>query len=431
MEKLQSVKQRYGIIGRSPLLDRALGTAIRVAKTDLSVLITGESGTGKEAFSRIIHENSARKHNKFIAINCGAIPEGTINSELFGHEKGAFTGATGERKGYFETYDGGTIFLDEIGEMPPDTQAALLRILEAGEFIRVGSSKPQKTDVRIVAATNVKLQEAIRKGKFREDLYFRLNTVPIHLPALRERPEDIYMLFRKFAVDFAENYRTPPVQLDEHARLLLESYRWPGNIRELKNVAEQVSVLSEERMVSAEHLLELIPNLLERNLPMITESEDVNEGTLKEREILYKVLFEMKQDLTDLKDLVFEIIRDNNLQVPEVSPIRGIGAAMPRRDNVPRYTPRAVEDLLETHKPAPEAAPILPKEKLKPIILDDNAKEQYQDLVVVDDNLSLVENEKELIRRALKKHDGKRKEAAQDLEISERTLYRKIKEYNL
>ncbi len=431
MEKLQSVKQRYGIIGRSPLLDRALGTAIRVAKTDLSVLITGESGTGKEAFSRIIHENSPRKHNKFIAINCGAIPEGTINSELFGHEKGAFTGATGERKGYFETYDGGTIFLDEIGEMPAETQAALLRILEAGEFIRVGSSKPQKTDVRIVAATNVKLQEAIRKGKFREDLYFRLNTVPIQLPALRDRPEDIYMLFRKFAVDFAETYRTPPVQLDERARLLLESYRWPGNIRELKNVAEQVSVLSEERMVSAEHLLELIPNLLKRNLPMITESEDVNEGTLKEREILYKVLFEMKQDLTDLKDLVFEIIRDNNLQVPDVSPIRGIGASVPRRENIPRYSTRAVEDLLEAHKPTSEASPVLPKEKLKPIILDDNAKEQYQDLVVVDDNLSLVENEKELIRRALKKHDGKRKEAASDLEISERTLYRKIKEYNL
>lgn len=431
MEKLQSVKQRYGIIGRSPLLDRALGTAIRVAKTDLSVLITGESGTGKEAFSRIIHENSPRKHNKFIAINCGAIPEGTINSELFGHEKGAFTGATGERKGYFETYDGGTIFLDEIGEMPADTQAALLRILEAGEFIRVGSSKPQKTDVRIVAATNVKLQEAIRKGKFREDLYFRLNTVPIQLPSLRERPEDIYMLFRKFAVDFAETYRTPPVQLDERARLLLESYRWPGNIRELKNVAEQVSVLSEERMVSAEHLLELIPNLLKRNLPMITESEDLNEGTLKEREILYKVLFEMKQDLTDLKDLVFEIIRDNNLQVPDVSPIRGIGASVPRRENIPRYSTRAVEDLLEAHKPTPETDPVLPKEKLKPIILDDNAKEQYQDLVVVDDNLSLVENEKELIRRALKKHDGKRKEAASDLEISERTLYRKIKEYNL
>lgn len=431
MEKLQSVKQRYGIIGRSPLLDRALGTAIRVAKTDLSVLITGESGTGKEAFSRIIHENSARKHNKFIAINCGAIPEGTINSELFGHEKGAFTGATGERKGYFETYDGGTIFLDEIGEMPADTQAALLRILEAGEFIRVGSSKPQKTDVRIVAATNVKLQEAIRKGKFREDLYFRLNTVPIHLPALRERSEDIYMLFRKFAVDFAETYRTPPVQLDERARLLLESYRWPGNIRELKNVAEQVSVLSEERMVSAEHLLELIPNLLKRNLPMIPESEDMKEGNLKEREILYKVLFEMKQDLTDLKDLVYEIIRDNNLQVPDVSPIRGIGASMPRRENIPRYSTRAVEDLLEEYKPTPEESSALPKEKLKPIILDDNAKEQYQDLVVVDDNLSLIENEKELIRRALKKHDGKRKEAAQDLEISERTLYRKIKEYNL
>lgn len=432
MQKLQSVKQRYGIIGRSPLLDRALDTAIRVAKTDLSVLITGESGTGKEAFSRIIHENSARKHNKFIAINCGAIPEGTINSELFGHEKGAFTGATGERKGYFETYNGGTIFLDEIGEMPAETQAALLRILEVGEFIRVGSSKPQKTDIRIVAATNVKLMEAIKKGKFREDLYFRLNTVPIHLPALRERPEDIYMLFRKFAVDFAETYRTPPVQLDERARLLLESYRWPGNIRELKNVAEQVSVLSEERHVSAEHLLELIPNLLKRHLPMIAEQDDSKEGSLKEREILYKVLFEMKKDLTDLKELVFEIIRDNNLQVPDVSEIKGIGTSVRRDNDIPRYSDQAVEDLLEEYKPSPRAnRPVRSEEKLKPIILDDNEKEQYQDLVVVDDNLSLVDNEKELIRRALKKHDGKRKEAAQDLEISERTLYRKIKEYNL
>lgn len=433
MEKLQSVKQRYGIIGRSPLLDRALDTAIRVAKTDLSVLITGESGTGKEAFSRIIHENSARKHNKFIAINCGAIPEGTINSELFGHEKGSFTGATGERKGYFETYNGGTIFLDEIGEMPAETQAALLRILEMGEFIRVGSSKPQRTDIRIVAATNVQLMEAIKKGKFREDLYFRLNTVPIHLPALRERQEDIYMLFRKFAVDFAETYRTPPVQLDERARLLLESYSWPGNIRELKNVAEQISVLSEERLVTAEHLLELIPNLLKRNLPMIREKEDLNEGSLKEREILYKVLFEMKKDLTDLKELVFEIIRDNNLQVPDVSEIKGIGASISRREKIPRYSDQAVEDLLDDYKPSSSSTsrPVRTEEKLKPIILDDNAKEHYQDLVVVDDNLSLVDNEKELIRRALKKHDGKRKEAAQDLEISERTLYRKIKEYDL
>jgi len=434
MEKLQSVKQRYGIIGRSPLLDRALSTAIRVAKTDLSVLISGPSGTGKEAFSRIIHENSTRKHNKFIAINCGAIPEGTINSELFGHEKGAFTGATGERKGYFEAYDGGTIFLDEIGEMPADTQAALLRILEVGEFIRVGSSKPQRTDVRIVAATNVKLNEAMKKGKFREDLYFRLNTVPIELPALRERPEDIYMLFRKFAVDFAEKYRTPPVQLDERARSLLNSYSWPGNIRELKNVAEQISVLSEERLVTAEHLLELIPNILQRNLPMIPEKEGLEEGSLKEREILYKVLFEMKRDLTDLKDLVFQVIQNNNLEVPNITDLRSLAASYPSKEEVSPYSRQSVEDLLDDYKPtvpATSSPNIRTDEKLKPIILDENAQQRYQNSVVVDDNLSLIENEKELIRKALKKHHGKRKEAAQDLEISERTLYRKIKEYDL
>ena len=434
MEKLQSVKQRYGIIGRSPLLDRALSTALRVAKTELSVLISGPSGTGKEAFSKIIHDNSARKHSKFIAINCGAIPEGTINSELFGHEKGSFTGATGERKGYFEAYDGGTIFLDEIGEMPADTQAALLRILEVGEFIRVGSSKPQRTDVRIVAATNVKLQEAMRKGKFREDLYFRLNTVPIELPALRDRPEDIYMLFRKFAVDFAEKYRTPPVQLDERARSLLQTYSWPGNIRELKNVAEQISVLSEERLVTAEHLLELIPNILQRNLPMIPEKEELKEGNLKEREILYKVLFEMKKDLTDLKDLVFQIIQNNNLEVPNITDIRSLAASYPSKEEISPYSRQSVEDLLDDYKPnVPSASSpsIRTDEKLKPIILDENAQQRYQNSVVIDDNLSLIENEKELIRKALKKHHGKRKEAAQDLEISERTLYRKIKEYDL
>ncbi|MEZ5038334.1 MAG: sigma-54 dependent transcriptional regulator [Saprospiraceae bacterium] len=432
MENLQSVKQRYGIIGRSSKLDRALSTALRVAKTDLSILITGESGTGKEAFSKIIHDNSARKHNKFIAINCGAIPEGTINSELFGHEKGAFTGATGERKGYFEAYDGGTIFLDEIGEMPLDTQASLLRILEIGEFIRVGSSKPQKTDVRILAATNVQLDNAIRKGKFREDLYYRLNTVPIELPSLRERPEDTYMLFRKFAVDFAEKYRTPPVQLNENARALLEKYNWPGNIRELKNVAEQISVLSEERLVTAEHLLELIPNIMKRNLPMIPEKDDLKEGGLKEREILYKVLFEMKKDLTDLKGLVFDIIRNNNLQVPNMAEVKSI-TSYTKEAKAPSYSSQSVEDLLEDFKPsaAPQKPNVLNEDKLKPIILDEATQQHYQDLEVIDDNLSLIENEKELIRKALKKHQGKRKEAAQDLEISERTLYRKIKEYDL
>jgi len=264
---LQSIKQRYGIIGRSEALDRALSTAIRVANTDLSVLITGESGVGKEVFSRIIHDNSPRKHNGFIAINCGAIPEGTINSELFGHEKGAFTGATGDRKGYFETYDKGTLFLDEIGEMPLDTQTYLLRVLETGEFIRVGSSKTLRTDVRIIAATNVNLEENIRKGKFREDLFYRLSTVPIQMPALRERREDIYLLFRKFAVDFAEKYRSQPLQLEDGARILLENYAWPGNIRELKNVAEQLSVLSESRQIDAAAPRRLMPNLHNRNLP--------------------------------------------------------------------------------------------------------------------------------------------------------------------
>ncbi|MEL7121110.1 MAG: sigma-54 dependent transcriptional regulator, partial [Bacteroidota bacterium] len=311
---LQSVKQRFGIIGRSEALDRALATAVRVANTDLSVLITGESGVGKEVFSKIIHNLSSRKHNGFIAINTGAIPEGTINSELFGHERGAFTGATGERKGYFETYNKGTIFLDEIGEMPLDTQAFLLRVLESGEFIRVGSSKVLTTDVRIIAATNVDLQSKVKEGKFREDLYFRLNTVPIKVPALRQRPEDIYMLFRKFVVDFAEKYRTPPIQLDERATLLLENYSWPGNIRELKNVAEQLSVLAEDRFITAETLISLMPNINKRNLPAITNPQ-MDQGSFQEREILYKLLFDMRWDLTELKKLVFELIRSNNLTV--------------------------------------------------------------------------------------------------------------------
>ena len=309
-QTLQGIKQRFGIIGRSTALDNALNTALRVSGTDLTVLITGESGVGKEVFSRIIHSLSPRKHNKFIAVNCGAIPEGTINSELFGHEKGSFTGATGERKGYFETVNGGTIFLDEIGEMPLDTQAFLLRILENGEFIKVGSSKVQKTDVRIVAATNVRLLEKIKKGKFREDLYYRLSTVPIDVPSLRERPEDIHLLFRKFCIDFAERYRTSPIQLDDEAKLLLERYSWPGNIRELKNIAEKTSVLSEDRMVTAEDLVEFIPNLLKSNLPVIKEGN--NGETMQEREILYKLLFDMKGDLNELKNLVFDLIRKND-----------------------------------------------------------------------------------------------------------------------
>ena len=429
---LQSIKQRFGIVGRSDALDRALSKAVRVASTDLSVLITGESGAGKEVFSKIIHGISARKHNKFIPINCGAIPEGTINSELFGHEKGAFTGAVIERKGYFETYNGGTIFLDEIGEMPLDTQAYLLRVLEVGEFIRVGSSKTQKTDVRIVAATNVNLEEQVRKGKFREDLYFRLNTVPIRVPSLRDRTEDIYMLFRKFASDFAEKYRTTPVQLEERAQLLLETYRWPGNIRQLKNVAEQLSVMSETKLVEAEALIEIIPDIRERNLPMLTENKASEQGNnFQEREILYKLLFDMKSDLNDLKSLVFELIRDNNLQVSNPEELMGLDSP-----NYPEYNNGTTSQFVPEFKVSEAALPRQEEENefalnpTRPIILDNNQKQQY-DSEEVEENLSLEENEKELIRKALRKHRGRRKEAANDLGISERTLYRKIKQYEL
>lgn len=428
MENLQAIKQRFGIIGQSELLDRALSTAVRVANTDLSVLISGESGVGKEVFSKIIHALSARKHNKFIAINCGAIPEGTINSELFGHEKGAFTGATGERKGYFETYDGGTIFLDEIGEMPLDTQAFLLRVLETGEYIRVGSSQPQKTDVRIIAATNVDLQERVKKNKFREDLYFRLNTVPIRVPSLRERREDIYLLFRKFAVDFAERYRTSPIRLDDKARILLENYNWPGNIRELKNIAEQLSVLAEERLITAETLMRSIPNILQRNLPMIPDKDSESSTSFKEREILYKLLFEMKSDLTDLKNLVFELIRSNNLRVPEsgsLKALKGPDIPLPSKLN---GNLKELEDTFDDLEGSDLPDSI---DHLKPIILDEDYQQRYDSMEVVEENLSLEDNEKELIQKALKKHNGRRKEAAQELGISERTLYRKIKEYDL
>jgi DNA-binding NtrC family response regulator len=399
---------------------------VRVANTELSVLISGESGVGKEAFSKVIHALSARKHNNFIAINCGAIPEGTINSELFGHEKGAFTGATGERKGYFETYDGGTIFLDEIGEMPMDTQAFLLRVLESGEFIRVGSSKTLRTDVRIIAATNVELEDRVKKGKFREDLYYRLNTVPIQVPALRERREDIHLLFRKFAGDFAEKYRTPPIQLDDRARTLLENYNFPGNIRELRNIAEQLSVLAEERVVSAEHLIRIVPNIANRNLPMITgvNGIDNNGNNFQEREILYKLLFEMKSDLNSLKTLISELIRNNDLRVNDVQSLRAL--------QIPNLATQTMSGN-DYQRPLREMLNEEPEQDFntdKPILLE-NGTSAYESMEVVDENLSLSENEKELIRKALRKHTGKRKEAAQDLGISERTLYRKIKEYDL
>ncbi len=430
---LQAIKQRFGIIGRSPLLDRALGTAVRVANTELSVLITGESGVGKEVFSKIIHALSARKHNKFIAINCGAIPEGTINSELFGHEKGAFTGATSERKGYFEAFDGGTIFLDEIGEMPLDTQAFLLRVLETGEFIRVGASKVQKTDVRIIAATNAELFGRVKKGKFREDLYYRLNTVPIHVPPLRERPEDIYMLFRKFAVDFAEKYRTTPIQLNERAQVLLESYSWPGNIRELKNVAEQISVMAEDKLVTEEQLTRFAPQLTKRNLPMIPESGDRKDGgvSMQEREIFYKLMLDMKNDLNDLKTLVFELIRNNDLRVPDAQHLRGLQSPSKYPQHSTGAAQQGVTDFLSDYHDDDEGADEGRESQVRPIILKREEAQEYTPAEEVEENLSLEENEKELIDKALKKHNGRRKEAAQELGISERTLYRKIKQYEL
>ncbi|MCB0684960.1 MAG: sigma-54-dependent Fis family transcriptional regulator [Saprospiraceae bacterium] len=424
---IQSIKQRFGIIGRSEALDHALATAVRVAPTELSVLITGESGVGKEAFSKIIHALSPRKHNTFIAINCGAIPEGTINSELFGHEKGSFTGATSERKGYFETVNGGTIFLDEISEMPLDTQAFLLRVLESGEFLRVGSSKVLKTDVRVIAATNIDLHERVKAGKFREDLYYRLSTVPIQVPALRYRREDIYMLFRKFAVDFAERYKTTPISLTDDARFLLEQYQWPGNIRELKNVAEQASVLSEKREIDADTLESFIPNIRKRHLPAIARNGSESEN-LGEREILYKLLFDMKSDLNDLKGLVFELIRNNDLRIPDQQ-LRQLANTYKNTEEKPR--------LLESEIPESRSEistndhPLEETEVGRPIILHQHGPGGYDQVEEVDENLSIEEMEKDLIKKALKKHKGRRKDAAVDLGISERTLYRKIKQYEL
>lgn len=433
MASLQSIKQRFGIVGQSPLLERALDTAVRVAGTDLSVLITGESGVGKEVFSKIIHALSPRKHNNFIAINCGAIPEGTINSELFGHEKGAFTGATSDRKGYFEAYDGGTIFLDEIGEMPADTQAYLLRVLESGEFIRVGSSKVLITDVRIIAATNVELKELIQKGKFREDLYYRLNTVNIKVPPLRERKEDIYMLFRKFAVDVAEKYRITPIQLEDRARMLLENYNWPGNIRELKNLAEKVSILSEDRHVSAEQMMDIFPAITDRHLPAITD-QDKNDRGMQEREILYKLLFDMKSDLNDLKSLIYELIRNNDLHVPDTSSLKALHAPLLEQHLRKQENTTESESFADFDAYPRETEKNYPREAdLRPMIIRQQEKEQeeYGSVEIIDENLSLEYHEKNLIQKALKKHNGRRKDAAEDLGISERTLYRKIKQYNL
>ena len=392
-DSIQQVKQRFGIIGNDPTLNRAIDVAMQVAPTDLSVLITGESGVGKENFPQIIHQNSPRKHGAYIAVNCGAIPEGTIDSELFGHEKGSFTGALADRKGYFEVADGGTIFLDEVGELPIPTQARLLRVLESGEFIKVGSSKVLKTNVRIVAATNVNLVEAVTQHRFREDLYYRLNTVPIVVPPLRDRGNDILLLFRKFASDAAEKYRMPPVRLADEARQLLTTYRWPGNVRELKSVTERLSILEPDRTISADRLRTYLPNIDTTHLPVpVSRPQDDGKIFTSEREILYQVLFDMKKDVTELKKLVHDIMTGATPTAVPVEPAPSM-----------------------TYAPKPHPL----------------HEEPIQEAVTVDEPLALDEVERQLVQRALERHGGRRKYAAADLKISERTLYRKIKEYGL
>ncbi|MBK8354410.1 MAG: sigma-54-dependent Fis family transcriptional regulator [Saprospiraceae bacterium] len=426
---LQSIKLKFGILGVSASLDNALNTAVRVAPTDLTVLISGESGVGKEVFSKVIHSLSPRKHNPFIAINCGAIPEGTINSELFGHEKGAFTGALGDRKGYFETVDGGTIFLDEIGEMPMDTQAFLLRVLESGEFIRVGSSKSQKTDVRVIAATNVNLEDLIKKGKFREDLYFRLSIVPIRVPSLKDRREDIRLLFRKFAVDFSEKYNTNSIQLTDQSQAILENYSWPGNIRELRNVTEQLSVLAEEKIVTPEILLKITPQLANRNLPSIVGRRD--DENMSERDILYKLLFEMKGDVNDLKALVFELISRNQLSVGDMSSFRQLGMK-PASDNIPVQNYSPTNQFVSGNSVNPKIFDKEDEPTHQAYFFSDNDEDgTYQAMEEVSDSLSLEVMEKDMIIKALKKYNSRRKEAAKELGLSERTLYRKIKQYDI
>lgn len=399
---IQSVKQRFSIIGNAPELNRAIDIAVQVAPTDLSVLITGESGVGKESFPQIIHQFSHRKHGAYIAVNCGAIPEGTIDSELFGHEKGSFTGALADRKGYFEVADGGTIFLDEVGELPLSTQARLLRVLESGEFIRVGSSKIQKTNVRIVAATNLNMMEAVNSNRFREDLYYRLNTVPITVPPLRDRPDDIIRLFRKFAQDFAEKYRMPVIQLTDDAKVLLVNYRWPGNVRQLKNITEQISIIEQQRDISATVLQGYLPDANFEKMPMLYAGHGVDQRTFSsEREILYQVLFDMKKDMNELKVLVNDIMKKNGQDAPLVHD-KDFGA----------YPPFIQTEV--TPKDFRQAAPNI------------QDTEEY-----IEESYSLEDMEKEAIRKALDRNGGKRKSAAADLNISERTLYRKIKEYNL
>ncbi|MBN2862675.1 MAG: sigma-54-dependent Fis family transcriptional regulator [Bacteroidales bacterium] len=412
MRDLQSIKQRFGIIGNYEGLNRAIDIAVQVAPTDLSVLVTGESGTGKEAFPQVIHSYSVRKHGPYIAVNCGAIPEGTIDSELFGHEKGSFTGATDSRKGYFEVADGGTIFLDEVAELPLSTQVRLLRVLETGEFIRVGSSKVQKTNVRVIAASNVDVVQAIDRGRFREDLFYRLNTVPIKIPSLRERGDDIILLFRKFSVDFAEKYRMPPIRLDHEARDLMLNYAWPGNVRQLKNITEQISIIEKEREIKASILRAYIPDYDGVKLPALIK-KDEDKSFSSEREILYKILFDMKSDMNDLKKLVYDLIQNEEPDIPfdesRSTIIKNLFRET-KRDKVP-------SKVTESHS-----------SEFQPLHERDNIQDTEE---IVEESLSLADKEVEMIRKALEKFGGKRKMAAQELGISERTLYRKIKEYGI
>ncbi|MEI7981845.1 MAG: sigma-54 dependent transcriptional regulator [Bacteroidota bacterium] len=404
-----SIKQRFGIIGNSSLLDRAIDIARQVAATDITVLVSGESGTGKEFFPKIIHQLSARKHGPYIAVNCGAIPEGTIDSELFGHEKGSFTGAHEARKGYFEVVDGGTIFLDEVAELPLGTQVRLLRVLESGEFMRVGSSKVLKTNVRVVGATNINIPDAIITGKFRQDLYYRLSTVPIQVPPLRERQEDIYLLFRKFASDAAEKYRMPAVQLEDDAQQIITKYRWPGNIRQLKNFTEQISIIEESRILNGPIIVKYLPVGSNSELPVLYKGEDASK--FNERELLYKVLFDMKKDMNDLKQLVMNLMRNED----------AISDNLGENNHLIK---RLYKDFNDVEEPA---QPVIVRQQDPRFI----ARESIQEPEEVEENLSLQKKEQDFIKRALTKHEGKRKDAAKELGISERTLYRKIKEYDL
>jgi transcriptional regulator with PAS, ATPase and Fis domain len=402
-----SIKQRFGIIGNSVLLDRAIDIARQVAATDITVLVSGESGTGKEFFPKIIHQLSSRKHGPYIAVNCGAIPEGTIDSELFGHEKGSFTGAHEARKGYFEVVNGGTIFLDEIAELPLSTQVRLLRVLESGEFMRVGSSKVLKTNVRVVGATNINIPDAINTGKFRQDLYYRLSTVPIPVPALRERKEDIYLLFRKFASDAAEKYRMPAILLEEDGQHVLLNYRWPGNIRQLKNITEQISIIEKTRNISADTLTKYIPHPQNNDLPMLYKGDDT--GHFSERELLYKVLFDMRKDVNDLKQLVMNLMKNESATT----------SSLGENSHIIKRLYNDFQDVNDQQDPIIVHTP------------DKSIDDPIQEPEEIEESLSLVKKEMDFIRRALQKHEGKRKDAARELGISERTLYRKIKEYNI